>query len=282
MALPTLGRLVPWDPEHPEVDPGKSCFVFSNYAGMVPWYGAPVEKPFWEQLQDYDPVMLAGCLLFWIPGILHLISYAAGWRRRSRAECALLKKRDVGCRGAFHRAWFRLVERYGDWDKRDLFCGITLCCVGVSSPCCDAICRWSAIMEANPETGEPWPEGHTVIANDYLNNLTRGADRATCIVVFVALLFFRASERPGFDRKLRTLVGWMSAALVVCNVDQSYRRINDCNMELDSWVMFRNLHTLWHVMLTAGFLWNWYDSDRRLRLAPGTRLAQTGGLGGKV
>lgn len=185
--------------------------------------------------------MFFGCLTFWFPAVMH---FRVFFRRSSKRSC---------------------------W--ADLPAGICLAAVGLSSPICDAFLDYSGPLYADPFTGRQFPL-KLVRANDVLNSASRVADRFVCIFVFIFVVvafrfvcqypeifyFQRLGIKEWFvvnwhNRSIPLLL-WFALAVVVCQTGQYFRKQNPCDVECRTYQIFSIFHTMWHILLSIGFIYN--------------------------
>lgn len=103
-----------------------NCFVFGPIAENLAFHGADPILSFWDQIKNGPNswMMFISCFGFILPAILHLIYY---FRSLEKTSKILMKKNEKSI------CIYSFFYKY-----RDLFAGIALCCVSITSPLCDA------------------------------------------------------------------------------------------------------------------------------------------------
>jgi len=216
-------------------------------AQHTPFFGPPREHSLKKVFGDLDRPMFVSCTVpFLLPGAMHLGTYlvSACWHS-------------------------------GPGFVGDLYIGLAEILVGISSPLCDAICTDSSgLPEQHPIYGNEvpfitWPNHTQIRANSWLNNWSRGFDRATAVMVVpTSLLVYLAvtQDWPALTRAaaapppwtLLAIFGTFAVGNASCLVGQKARARDPVGRRSRAARLFRFQHAvLWHgclgVLLTASF-----------------------------
>lgn len=137
------------------------CFVYGPVAENWGNYGAKPSLSFWEQLRGGPQswIMFFSCVGFLLPALVHLSFYLRACRRGSRraatedSEFSVQHQEKNPCGGFLFR-------------HRDLWAGMALCCVSLTSPLCDAFLVRSAELDVRgTKMGDEFPFLQKLVLN---------------------------------------------------------------------------------------------------------------------
>lgn len=197
---------------------------------------------------------LISCVFFPYPAALHILM------RESPVELNLgIALAMVAVTSPLGDTFFQGRAPYGIVQNGELRSHVTFEKIEMS-PEAEALAKRLNLVQSDPENLQKTPICHAdgdslVIGSDRWNNLARLLDRLACVYVLVSALLFTHSHRNSvFDCGIMYL--WLGSCFVFFMAGGHWRRKNPVNNFAGTWQVYKVLHVLWHVDLTALMVFN--------------------------